>query len=146
MPVLWTVLVASIMSAVAPLLMALVRTGQPYWENAFFAQILTPISCDLLFTVGLLIISDVYPKNMQALGGAVFNTCAQLGAAIGLSVIQVIASSVTDSSHDGDKSSTQALKKGYGAAFWFMFGAMVFSCLVCIVGLRRVGRVGLKRD
>ncbi|KAF5517133.1 Drug resistance protein [Colletotrichum siamense] len=83
------------MSTVAPLLMALVRSNQLYWENAFFAQILTPISCDLLFTVGLLIISDVFPRHMQALGGAVFNTCAQLGAAIGMSVTQVIASSMT---------------------------------------------------
>lgn len=146
MPVLWTVLITSVMSAAAPLLMALVKTDQPYWENAFFAQVLSPISCDLLFTVGLLIISDVYPKHMQALGGAVFNTCAQLGAAIGLSVVQVIASSVTNDSKYEDKESPVALMKGYVVAFWVMFGAMVFCSVVCILGLRRVGKVGVKRD
>ncbi|KAJ0364779.1 hypothetical protein COL154_004866 [Colletotrichum chrysophilum] len=113
MPVLWMLLISSAMSTVAPLLMALVRTNQLYWENAFFAQILTPISCDLLFTVGLLIISDVFPRHMQALGGAVFNTCAQLGAAIGMSVTQVIASSVTRQSSYADKSSPDALMTGY---------------------------------
>ncbi|KAK4163732.1 major facilitator superfamily domain-containing protein [Cladorrhinum sp. PSN259] len=146
MPVFWTVLITSVMSAAAPLLMALVKTDQPYWENAFFAQVLSPISCDLLFTVGLLIISDVYPKHMQALGGAVFNTCAQLGAAIGLSVVQVIASSVTNDSKYQDKESPVALMKGYVVAFWVMFGAMVFCSVVCILGLRRVGKVGVKRD
>ncbi|ROW11002.1 hypothetical protein VMCG_01051 [Cytospora schulzeri] len=146
MPVLWTVLISSAMSTVAPLLMALIRTDQPYWENAFFAQILTPISCDLLFTIGLLIISDVFPKHMQALSGAVFNTCAQLGNAIGLSVAQVIASSVTDNSPYANKSAPGALMEGYRVAFWAMFGWMVFVCLVCVVGLRRVGGIGLKRD
>ncbi|KAK4443285.1 MFS general substrate transporter, partial [Podospora aff. communis PSN243] len=144
-PVLWTVLASSLLSTAAPLLMALVRTDQPYWENAFFGQILTPISCDLLFTVGLLIVSDTYPKHMQALGGAVFNTCAQIGSAIGLSVTQVIASSVTAKEGEGHES-PQGLMKGYRVAFWVMFGWMVFVCLVCVVGMRRVGRIGLKRD
>lgn len=176
MPVLWTILISSALSAAAPLLMALIRTDQLYWENAFFAQvrspflshtqpqgyfffffsllipiffpqILTPISCDILFTVGLLIISDVYPKHMQALGGAVFNTCAQLGAAVGLSVTQVIASSVTSNDASfANKSSPDALMKGYRVAFWVMFGCMVFVCLVCTLGLRKVGVIGVKRD
>lgn len=83
---------------------------------------------------------------MQALGGAVFNTCAQLGAAIGLSVTQVIASSVTKDSDLANKSSPKALMEGYRTAFWTMFGWMVFICVVCGLGLRRVGVIGLKRD
>ncbi|KAK0705841.1 major facilitator superfamily domain-containing protein [Apiosordaria backusii] len=146
MPVFWTVLITTLVSTASPLLMALVRTDQLYWGNAFVAQIFSPISCDLLFTVGLLIISDVFPKHMQALGGAVFNTCAQLGVAIGLSVTQVVASSVTNNSEFKDKSTPDALMKGYRVAFWIMFGWMAFVCVVCAVGLRRVGAIGVKRD
>lgn len=146
MPVLWAVLAAGAMSTVAPLLMALVRIDQTYWENAFWGQILSPIACDMLFTVGLLIISDVYPKHMQALGGAVFNTCAQLGTAIGLSITQVVASSVTAGSGHVDKHSPEALMAGYRAAFWTMFGWMALVCLVCVMGLRKVQRLGVKRD
>lgn len=109
-------------------------------------QILAPLACDILSTVGLLIISDVFPKNTQALGGAVFNTCAQLGTAIGLSLTQVAAASVTNGSSYENKSSPEALMKGYRVAFWIMFGWMVFVCFVCIGGLRKVGRVGVKRD
>lgn len=83
---------------------------------------------------------------MQALGGAVFNTCAQLGAAIGLSVTQVVASSVTSNSPYADKSSPGALMTGYRVAFWAMFGWMVLVCLVCVGGFRRVGVVGVKQD
>lgn len=83
---------------------------------------------------------------MQGLSGAVFNTCAQLGGAIGLSVAQVIASSVTAESSYAAKSAPEALMAGYRAAFWTMFGWMVVLCLVCGVGLRRVGVIGVKRD
>lgn len=142
LPVFLIVLISCVLSTAAPLLMALVRPDQPYWENAFLAQILNPLACDLLFTVGLLIISDVFPGKMQALGGAVFNTCAQLGTAVGLSVTQLVASAVTA----GAQGKKLPLMEGYRAAFWVMFGWMGLVCFVCLGGLRRVGGIGLKRD
>lgn len=39
MPVFWAVLLSAALSAAAPLLMALIRPEQLYWENAFFAQV-----------------------------------------------------------------------------------------------------------
>ncbi|KAI8959167.1 MFS general substrate transporter [Daldinia sp. FL1419] len=145
-PVMWTVFISSALSAVAPLLMALVKPEWPYWYDSFFAQILAPLSCDILFTVGLLVVSDVFPKHMQALSGAVFNTCAQLGTAIGLAVTSVISASATDGSHYADKASPGALIVGYRAVFWTMFAWMLFVCVVCVFGLRRIGVIGVKRD
>ncbi|KAI0177007.1 major facilitator superfamily domain-containing protein [Pestalotiopsis sp. NC0098] len=146
MPVKWVVLVSSGLSAGAALLMALIQPAWPYWYDAFFAQILAPLSTDILFTVGLLVVSDVFPAHMQALSGAVFNTCAQLGTAIGLTVTSVISASVTAASRDPDKASPGALMEGYRAVFWTMFAWMVVVCLVSALGLRRVGGVGVKRD
>ena len=100
----------------------------------------------MLFTVGLLVVSDVFPKHMQGLSGAVFNTCAQLGTAIGLSVTSVIAASVTDASPYADKASSNALLAGYRAVFWTMFAWMLVVCLVCVLGMRWVGKIGLKQD
>ncbi|KAI1339127.1 MFS general substrate transporter [Xylariaceae sp. FL0016] len=148
MPIMWTVLISSTTSAIAPLLMALIRPAWPYWYDAFFAQILAPLSCDILFTVGLLVISDVFPPHMQALSGAVFNTCAQLGTAIGLTLTSLIAASTTASaaSPNADKTSPAALMAGYRAVFWTMAAWMAAVCLVCVVGLRKVGAIGVKRD
>ncbi|UKZ68813.1 uncharacterized protein TrAtP1_009832 [Trichoderma atroviride] len=146
MPVMWSVLISSTISAVAPLLMALIHPEWPYWYDAFFAQILTPLSCDILFTVGLLVVSDVFPAHMQALSGAVFNTCAQLGTAIGLTVTSLIATSVTNSSSDADKESPSALMDGYRAVFWTMFAAMALTCVLSVLGLRTVKQLGVKRD
>ncbi|KAL6815041.1 major facilitator superfamily domain-containing protein [Trichoderma sp. SZMC 28015] len=146
MPVMWSVLVSSTLSTVAPLLMALIKPSWPYWYDAFFAQILAPLSCDILFTVGLLVVSDVFPTHMQALSGAVFNTCAQLGTAIGLTVTSLIAASVTNASLDADKASPSALMVGYRAVFWTMFAAMALVCVLSVLGLRTVKQLGVKRD
>jgi MFS family permease len=104
------------------------------------------LSADLLFTVGLLIVSDVFPRNMQAMSGAVFNTCAQLGTAIGLTLTSVIATSVTDASGYVDKTSPDALLVGYRAVFWTMFAWMLVVCLACVFGLRKIGKIGVKQD
>jgi hypothetical protein len=81
----------------------------------------------------------------QALAGAVFNTVAQFGTSIGLTVTSVIAASVTSNSTYAAKQSLKALMHGYQAVFWACFAAMVAACGAGAVGLRKVGKVGLKR-
>jgi len=39
-----------------------------------------------------------------------------------------------------------ALLKGYRASYWLMFAYMVVCGVIAIVGLRRAGKVGLKRE
>lgn len=101
---------------------------------------------NVLFTVGLLIISDVFPSRTQALGGAVFNTCAQLGTSIGLTVTSVISESVTAASKEIDKASPSALMAGYRAVFWALFVCMATVFITAALGLRRVGKIGVKQD
>lgn len=141
----YVVVTSLILSSGAPLLMALIHIDWPYWYNAFFAQILSPLSADTLFTVGLLVVSDVFPTRTQALAGAVFNTVAQFGTSIGLTVMAVISSSST--MHSGKPiSSSDGLMIGYRASFWAAFAWMALACLIGAFGLRGMGRVGLKRE
>jgi hypothetical protein len=76
----------------------------------------------------------------------VFNTCAQLGTSIGLTVTSVITDSKTAASGEIDKSSPNALMTGYRAVFWTLFAWMVFVGLTGALGLRRVGKIGTKQD
>jgi MFS family permease len=99
-----------------------------------------------LFTVGLLIISAIFPPHTQALGGAVFNTCAQLGTSIGLTITSVISDSRTAASGYEDKTSPQALMTGYRAVFWALFAWMLVVLCAGVGGLRKVGKIGVKRD
>lgn len=140
------VLASLILSAGSPLLTAVIDARWPYWYDAFFAQLLSPLSADILFTVGLLVVSEVFPSRTQALAGAIFNTVAQFGTSIGMTVMAVIASSTTEASHFPEKFSANALMAGYRASFWAAFASMVLASLVGAFGLRKMGKIGLKRD
>lgn len=134
-----------LLSTGAPLLMALTSTTWPYWYAAFPAQLVSPLACDVLFTVGLLVVSEVFPADTQALAGAVFNTMAQFGSSVGLSLMAIIAAAITQS-EGKEKGTEERLLVGYRAAFWLAFAWMGLACLIGAFGLRRMGRVGLKRD
>lgn len=104
------------------------------------------MSADVLFCVGLIVISEVFPENTQALAGAVFNTTAQFGTSIGLTLIGVVADNTTQKSHYTNKSSPLALFEGYKARFWTASRWMLLTSAIALLGLRNVGKVGLKRD
>lgn len=123
--------------------MAVIQPSWTYWGNAFVAQLLQPVSADTLFTIGLIVITNVFSDDTQALAGAVFNTCAQFGSALGLAVLQVISTVVTEQS---EREKTEALMDGYRASFWTMLGFMALCAVIGFFGLRKAGRVGLKRD
>jgi hypothetical protein len=124
--------------------MAIISAHWPYWYAAFPAQLLSPLSYDIMFTIGLLVVSEGFPKQTQALAGAVFNTVAQFGTSMGLTVMAVVAAAVSDA--DSGSSKEEKLLVGYKASFWTAFAGMALACLVGAFGLRRMGKVGLKRD
>jgi len=142
----WLILVSSLLTAGSPLLMALIKPAWPYWWGAFPAQVLAPWSGDIFFTVGLIIVSDVFPERTQALAGAVFNTVAFFGWSFGINIMQVVSLLVTKGTSYRDKSSPPALLLGYQASFWAMFAAMLASAVIGVIGLRNVSKVGLKRE
>jgi MFS family permease len=142
-PAFWIATVTSLLCAGSPLLMAVIQPSWTYWGNAFVAQLLQAVSFNALYTIGLIIITNSFPDDTQALAGAVFNTAAQFGSALGLAILQVISTIVTEESGADE---TGALMAGYRASFWTMFGFMVLCTLLGYFGLRKAGKVGLKRD
>ena len=140
------ILLTSVVSAASPALMALLNPQWPYWYAEFPAQVVQPVSVDVIFTVGLLVISEIFPENTQALAGGVFNALAQLGISFGLAITGAVSRSVISHSSFANKKSSGALLQGYRAAFWTAFGWTLVACVVSSFGLRKLGRVGLKRD
>jgi len=104
------------------------------------------LNASVLFTVGILIISDEFPDRTQSLAGAVFNTAGQFGTSIGLAIMGVISNIVTQQSKYADKGSPEALEAGYRATFWAAFAFMLVACCVASFGLRKIGKVGVKKD
>lgn len=103
-----------------------------------------PFSVDVLFTVGLIIVTDIFPEDKQSIAGAVFNTASQFGSSFGLAVMQVVSMLVAKD-YDRRKSS-EVLMEGYRASFWTMFAFMIVCVIIAGAGLRKTGKVGLKQD
>ena len=113
MSIAWALCGLSILASLAPLLMALINPAWPYWYDAFPAQALYPVAVEVICMTSALIIMESFPDRDQALAGAVFNTIANLGQAVGLALIAVITNVV--SQQHGDQGSTSSLLEGYRA-------------------------------
>lgn len=140
------VVVSTLVSLGASLSMAFANRHSSYWSSAFIANLLNPVGADTLFTISNLIITQVFPPRTQGLAGGVFNTVSQIGKSVGLALVAVIAASTTQKSGFVDKESPDALMVGYRATFWFCFALTAATLVVALWGLRRVGKVGHKRD
>lgn len=153
LPAGWLIVGSSIMCALAPLMMALVNPDWKYYYLELWAQVLAPLSTNVLFTVGLIIVSDNFPAKTQALAGAVFSTASQFGTSLGVGVCQMIALGVMGSgvtSSGGSRNATAEdgsnMLRDYRASFWTMFASMVCCVLIATTGLRTTGKVGVKKD
>ncbi|KAG2168453.1 hypothetical protein JADG_008192 [Aureobasidium aubasidani] len=142
----WIVVLTSIVSALASLLMAIIDPSWSYWRCAFVAQFFNPVGADGMFTVANLLITSMFPPGEQGVAGGVFNTISQTGKSVGMALTLLIAQQVTANSSYADKTSLEALMVGYRAAFWFCVALIVASLVVSVWGLRRIGKVGLKKD
>ncbi|CAM1503122.1 Fc.00g078980.m01.CDS01 [Cosmosporella sp. VM-42] len=143
-PAVWLTVVTSLLTAGSPLLMAIIQPQWTYWTGAFFAQVLMPFSVDVLFTVGLIIVTDIFPEDKQSVAGAVFNTAAQFGNSFGVTVMQVVSTLVAKK--HAEMKPTGALLEGYRAGFWTMFSFMIGCAIIGGIGLRKTGKIGLKQD
>ena len=146
LPARWLVAVSSLLCACGPMLMALAKPQLPYWNMELPAQILAPLSSDVLYTVGLLVVSEEFPEDTQALAGAVFSTVSLFGSSLGLAICQVVALTVSNNGNASDGTNSGDLLNGYRASFWTMFALLTTCSLLAVGGLRKSGKIGLKKD
>ncbi|KAF2159896.1 hypothetical protein M409DRAFT_29706 [Zasmidium cellare ATCC 36951] len=78
--------VSAVITAVAPILMAVISPEWTFWSAAFVAMSLIPVNADVLWTMSSLVICRAFPAESQALAGGVFNTISQLGNSVGLAI------------------------------------------------------------
>lgn len=142
----WAIVLGVLVSAISPILTAIMKPSDPYWEYVFPAITLSAVGCDVLFTASNLVVTNAFPDKTQALAGGVFNTVAQIGKSVGLAISAIIANTITTSLEDSGKPRAQVLLEGYRGAWWFCFGSSVAVLLISIAGLRNIGKLGVKRD
>lgn len=140
------VLGATLVTSVSPLLLAIVKPEWSYWICAFFAVSCAPICVDVLFTVANLVITTVFPPKTHGLAGGVFNTLSNIGNSFGLAITAVIAASVTLARQGKGESEAEMLMDGYRVTFWVCFGGNILTLVIIGLGLRNIGKVGIKED
>ena len=140
----YTMLAAGLVASVAQFLMATADPSWTYWACAFPAVLLNPLGADALFTISNLLITSVFPGNMQGSAGGIFNTVSQVGKSVGIALVALTAETVTRRSKWENKESPEALMEGYGAAFWLCLGMNAATLFVSGWTLRNIGMVGKK--
>lgn len=70
----WYAAIAAIIATASPLIMALARPTWSYWPGPFLAVALNPTCAGALFSMSSLLITSAFPRERQALAGAVFQT------------------------------------------------------------------------
>ncbi|KZL75275.1 integral membrane protein [Colletotrichum tofieldiae] len=140
------ILIAVVLSSLSPLLMAIADPAWSYWTCIFWAMFMNAIGADTLFTISNLLITSLFPARTQGVAGGVFNTIAQVGKSVGLASSGAIASAVTTRSRAADKESPTAFLEGYRASFWYCFALYSATLIVTAWGLRKIGKVGVKKE
>ncbi|KAK5169044.1 uncharacterized protein LTR77_006353 [Saxophila tyrrhenica] len=142
----WLVLGGCTISAFGPFVMTFAKVNSSYWSHAFLSNAFNPVGADSLYVVANLLITSVFPPRTHGLAGGVFNTVAQVGKSVGIALVAVIASAVTENSDYENKKSPAALLAGYNATFWFCFAQILATVVIAFFGLRKAGKVGHKKD
>lgn len=142
----WAIATTTGVAAVSNILLAMNRPGDTYWKFAAPGIFLNVIGADCLFTISNLVITSHFPQKTQALAGGVFNTIAQVGKSTGLATAAVLAASVTEKTESKSAVVSDALFEGYHAVFWYCFALSTSSLAFSCWGLRRVGKVGEKKE
>ena len=88
----------------------------------------------------------MFPAKTQGVAGGVFNTMAQTGKNVGLTLTTLTANQATTRALQAGKLNPDALLVGYRVAFWFCSALAIASTCVSIWGLRKIGKVGQKMD
>lgn len=140
------ILIAVALACLSPLLMAIADPAWSYWICVFWAMFMNAIGADTLFTISNLLITSLFPAKKQAVAGGVYNAIAQIGKSVGLASSGAIASAVTARSTLADKESPMALLEGYRASFWYCFALYGATLFVTVWGLKKIGKVGVKKE
>ncbi|KZS91971.1 putative efflux transporter [Sistotremastrum niveocremeum HHB9708] len=151
LPVHYLVAIGCTLTAIAPLLFAIINNSAPYWAFGFPAAIVAVFGADFVFASGTIFVAKVALPHEQSLAGALFNTLTQLGTAFGLAVSTIVHDKVVKSNAvkegfnvapDGSGAPKEAQMMGYRAAQWTAFAFPILAALMGVIFLRGVGIVG----
>lgn len=126
-------------ASIANLLFAVPIPGSTtYWAFGFPAMVLAGFGADTVYPCLGLFTTQSLPRKDQGVAGAMFQTLASIGRAIGLVLTAAIQTAV-----QGQRTGKESFLDGLRAAEWLCFGALMIALAITVVGLRNIGKIGL---
>lgn len=131
-------LVAGLISLTASLILfAVVPTNGTYWLNVLPASLLGALGMSLAYIPGTMASMSGAKPEETGLASGIVNTSYQIGSAIGLAVIAVIAAAVTKSAAATGVAETTALNSGFQTAFICAAVVSVMSVLIAVIKIKQ---------
>lgn len=129
-------LVAGLISLTASLILfTIVPTNGSYWLHVLPASLLGAIGMSLAYIPGTMASMSGTKPEETGLASGIVNTSYQIGSAIGLAIIAVIAAAVTKSAVAAGAVETAALNSGFQTAF---ISAAVVSAVSVLIALLKI--------
>jgi EmrB/QacA subfamily drug resistance transporter len=120
-----------------------IRVHGTYWGDVMPGLAIAGTGLGLTFVSLTLAATSGAPVRLSGLVSGILNTSQQIGGAIGLAVLSVVANSATTSALNAGDTSTQAKVAGFHYAFHVSAGFAVAASLVAALLVRnRRGAVG----
>ncbi|KAI0042849.1 MFS general substrate transporter [Auriscalpium vulgare] len=134
----WTILGGLIFDIIATILLALGDTREKYWSMLFPGFIIGTMGNMVVYTNTNIALFMNTPPEIAGVTGAIFNSSAQLGIAVGLAVVTTISTSI-------DKKRVTAGKDvgyhGIADGFWFVVAVIAAEALAVLIWYKVDGQV-----
>ena len=88
------------MTAIAPLLFAVIKPGAIFWTNEFWAMVLCVAGADFGVAVGLIFVSKLSLSSEHSSAGGLFQTALQVGNAFGTAIATLVYTSIAQQKVD----------------------------------------------
>ncbi|KAG1789251.1 major facilitator superfamily domain-containing protein [Suillus plorans] len=144
----------TLLTASAAVLFALIDPTVTYWAFGFPSAVLVVFGADFVYSSGTIFIAKIALPHERSVAGAMFQTMAQLGIAVGLAVSTLVFNIVVkNESADvgvtlnsaGTNAPRSAQLKGYRSAQWTCASFALMAALLAALCLHGVGIVGDKK-
>lgn len=127
-----TLLPGMVLIAVALALFTRAPVDGSYVQHVLPVMILLGIGVGTSFPALMTLAMSGATKQDAGLASGLVNTSAQVGAALGLSVLATLSATRTGNLIDGGKAAASALTSGYHLAFWIAAALVVAGIVVAV--------------
>lgn len=131
-----TMVVGPLVLAVGLFYLSTIRVHGTYWGDVLPGLAIAGTGLGLTFVSLTLAATSGAPVRLSGLVSGILNTSQQIGGAIGLAVLTVVANSATTSALNSGDTPIQAKVAGYHAAFHVSIGFAVVASIVAAVLVR----------